>query len=102
MVSSSFICAAVLFCSTIDALNLPYELWLSGGSALGAYIASSSGQSMKMLLTAVPQALRRNPYEKETYMQLMALLYVLLNKARRDGLMSVEGDIEEPYSSPIF
>jgi len=57
---------------------------------------------MKMLLTAVPQALRRNPYEKETYMQLMALLYVLLNKARRDGLMSVEGDIEEPYSSPIF
>src|SRR3546814_12662761 len=35
-------------------------------------------------------------------MELMALLYVLLNKARRDGLMSIESDIEEPESSPIF
>src|SRR3546814_7989295 len=35
-------------------------------------------------------------------MELMALLYVLLNKARRDGLMSIESDIEEPETSPIF
>src|SRR5690606_4429766 len=98
----SVIGAYIFMGGALGALYQPFELLLIGGSALGAYIASSSGQSMKMMLGAIPSVLRRNPYEKETYMQLMALLYVLLNKARRDGLMSVEGDIEEPQASPIF
>src|SRR5690606_11073940 len=86
----------------LGALYQPFEFLLIGGAAAGAYVASSSGQSIKMMLSAIPRVLRRNPYDKDIYMQLMALLYVLLNKARRDGLMSVESDIEEPYSSPIF
>lgn len=94
--------AYVFMGGAMGALYQPFELLLIGGAALGAYLASSSGQSIKMLLAAIPGVLRRNPYGKETYMQLMALLYVLLNKARRDGLMSVEGDIEEPQTSPIF
>lgn len=94
--------AYALMGGAMGALYQPFELLLIGGSAIGAYIASSSGQSMKMLFSVIPRVLRRNPYEKETYMELMALMYVLLNKARRDGLMSVEGDIEEPHSSPIF
>lgn len=98
----SVIGAYVFMGGALGALYQPFELLLIGGSALGAYVASSSGQSMKMMFGAIPKVLRRNPYGKETYMQLMALLYVLLNKARRDGLMSVESDIEEPYSSPIF
>ena len=98
----SVIGAYVFMGGAVGALYQPFELRLIGGAALGAYIASSSGQSIKMMLSAVPKVLRRNPYDKDIYMQLMALLYVLLNKARRDGLMSVEGDIEEPYSSPIF
>lgn len=102
IVSFSVIGAYIFMGGAMGALYQPFELLLIGGSALGAYIASSSGQSMKMMLGAIPKVLRRNPYEKETYMQLMALLYVLLNKARRDGLMSVEGDIEEPQASPIF
>lgn len=98
----SVIGAYILMGGAMGALYQPFELLLIGGAAGGAYIASSSGQSIKMLGQAIPKAMKRNPYGKDTYMELMALLYVLLNKARRDGLMSVEGDIEEPYSSPIF
>jgi chemotaxis protein MotA len=94
--------AYVLMGGAMGALYQPFELLLIGGAAGGAYIASSSGQSVKMLFQAIPSTLKRNPYGKDTYMQLMALLYVLLNKARRDGLMSIEGDIEEPSASPIF
>ena len=102
IVTFSVFGAYVFMGGALGALYQPFELLLIGGSALGAYVASSSGQSIKMLLRAIPGVLKRNPYGKETYMQLMALLYVLLNKARRDGLMSVESDIEEPQSSPIF
>jgi chemotaxis protein MotA len=86
----------------LGALYQPFEFVLIAGSALGAYLASNSGKSMGLLLRAIPTALRRSPYDKPLYMELMALLYVLLNKARRDGLMSVESDIEDPSASPLF
>ncbi len=86
----------------MGALYQPFEFVLIAGSALGAYLASNSGKSIKMLFAAFPLIIKKNPYSKDLYMELMALLYVLLNKARRDGLMSIESDIEEPAASPIF
>ncbi|QAA92912.1 flagellar motor stator protein MotA [Pollutimonas thiosulfatoxidans] len=86
----------------LGALYQPFEFVLIAGAALGAYIASSSGKSVKLLIASMPLIVRKSPYSKELYMELMALLYVLLNKARRDGLMSIESDIEEPETSPIF
>lgn len=86
----------------LGALYQPFEFVLIAGAAFGAYIASSSGKSVKMLMRALPSSLRKSPYEKELYMDLMALLYALLNKARRDGLMSIEKDFEEPATSAIF
>ncbi|HUH60873.1 MAG TPA: flagellar motor stator protein MotA [Candidimonas sp.] len=87
---------------SMGALYQPFEFVLIGGAALGSYLASNSGKSMKMLGTAMPLIVKKSPYSRELYMELMALLYVLLNKARRDGLMAIESDIEEPQNSPIF
>ncbi len=92
----------VLMGGHMGALYQPFEFTLIGGAALGAYIASSNGASIKLLIEAVPKALKRNPYGKPLYMELLALLYTLLNKARRDGLMSIESDIEDPKASAIF
>ena len=86
----------------MGALFQPLELLLIGGGALGAYIAANNGNSIKALLKALPILLKKDPYDKALYMELMALLYALLNKARRDGLMTIESDIEEPEKSPIF
>ena len=86
----------------LGALYQPFEFVLIGGAAFGAYLASSNGKSVKLLTHSLPQVFKKSPYSKELYMELMALLYVLLNKARRDGLMSIESDIEEPETSPIF
>ena len=86
----------------LGALYQPFEFVLIAGAAVGAYIAANNGKSMKLLFSSFPIILRKSPYNKALYMELMALLYVLLNKARRDGLMSVESDIEDPQNSPIF
>jgi len=86
----------------LGALYQPFEFVLIGGAALGAYLAASSGKSVALLFKALPGAVRRSPYDKDLYMELMALLYMLLGKARRDGLMSIEKDIEQPDESPIF
>ena len=86
----------------LGALYQPFEFVLIAGAALGAYIASNNGKSIKLLFSALPAVVKKSPYSKDLYMELMALLYVLLNKARRDGLMSIEADVEDPASSPIF
>ncbi|CAM5190747.1 Chemotaxis protein MotA OS=Castellaniella defragrans OX=75697 GN=HNR28_000441 PE=3 SV=1 [Castellaniella defragrans] len=86
----------------LGALYQPFEFLLIGGAAVGAYISGSNSASIKLLFQSIPKTLKRNPYGKAHYMQLLALMYTLLNKARRDGLMSIEADIEEPASSAVF
>lgn len=86
----------------LGALYQPFEFVLIGGAAFGSYIAASDSVSIGLLLQAVPKAIRPNPYDKPLYMELMELLYTLLNKARRDGLMAIESDIDEPKASAIF
>jgi chemotaxis protein MotA len=53
-------------------------------------------------MQSIPLAVKGAPYSKQSYMEVMGLLYVLLNKARREGLMAIEPHIEDPTSSPIF
>jgi len=86
----------------MGALYQPFEFVLIGGAAVGAYISANSAKSAKLLLKSFPLILKSSPYNKTLYMELMALLYVLLNKARRDGMMSIESDIEDPASSAFF
>ncbi len=86
----------------LGALYQPFELTLIGGAAVGAFMAGNSKKSIGLVGKALPQALKGSPYSKAAYMELMALLYVLLNKARREGLMAIESHIEDPPSSPIF
>lgn len=86
----------------LGALYQPFELTLIGGAAFGAFLAGNSKKSMKLVGQSIPIMLKGSPYSKDVYMELMSLLYVLLNKARREGLMAIESHIEDPKSSPIF
>lgn len=86
----------------LGALYQPFELTLIAGSALGAFLAGNSRKSLGLVMQSIPHAIKGAPYNKAVYMELMALLYVLLNKARREGLMAIESHIEDPANSPIF
>ena len=81
---------------------LPFELVTIGGGALGAFIVSNQPKVLKATAKAIPSALKPSRYTKARYMEIMALLYELLQKARKEGLMSIEADVEEPQSSTIF
>ncbi|MFZ2650916.1 MAG: flagellar motor stator protein MotA [Burkholderiaceae bacterium] len=81
---------------------LPTEMMAIMGGALGAFVVNNQPKVLKATLGAIPKLLTGSKYSKERYMELMALLYDLLQKARKEGLMSIESDVEEPDKSPLF
>jgi len=86
----------------IGALIQPSELVIIAGAGLGAFLVSNPIKTVKATLKTLPTVLKRSIYTKALYMELMGLLYSILTKVRKEGLMSVEGDVENPESSPLF
>jgi len=86
----------------LGALFQPIELLMIGGAAGGAFFVGNTMPAVKATFKAVPNCFKGSKYSKDTYMELMALLYELLGKVRKEGLMSIEGDVERPEESPIF
>jgi chemotaxis protein MotA len=84
------------------ALLQPVELLMIGGAAAGAFFVGNNGKAIKATLKALPTLFKGSRYTKALYMELMSLLFELLSKVRKEGLMSIEGDIENPDESPIF
>src|SRR6266704_6579183 len=86
----------------VAAMLQPVELIMIGGAALGAFVVGSSAKSVKATLVALPSCLKGSKYDKSLYMELMSLLYEILGKVRKEGLMSIERDIENPGESALF
>lgn len=81
---------------------LPFEMATIGGAAVGAFIVNNQPKVIKATLASVKNAIKSSKYTKARYMELMALLYDILQKARKEGLMAIEQDVEEPHESEIF
>jgi chemotaxis protein MotA len=86
----------------LGAMYQPLELLMIGGAAIGAFVIGSPGKTIKATLRVLPSVLQGSKYTKALYMELMALLYEILDKTRKEGLLAVERDIEAPKNSPLF
>lgn len=86
----------------VAAIMQPIELLMIGGSAAGAFVVGNNGKAIKATLKALPSLLKGSHYTKDRYLELMTLLFEILSKVRKEGLMSIEGDIDSPEESPIF
>ncbi len=86
----------------LSVLYQPIEFLIIGGSGIGAFIVGNNFKGIKATVRALPKLMRSSKYNKALYMDLMALLYRLLAKARQQGMLSLEGDLESPKESEIF
>ena len=87
---------------SLAALWVPMEYLAIVGLMIGGFVAGNGPKAIKATMAALPSVLKGSPYNKALYVDLLALLYEILAKVRKEGLMSIEGDIENPESSPIF
>ena len=86
----------------VAVLFQPLELLMIGGAAVGAFFVGNNSKSIKATMKALPSLFKGSQYTREMYMELMSLLFDVLSKVRKEGLMSIEGDIEAPEASPLF
>jgi len=86
----------------VASLFQPVELIMIGGSALGAFFVANTPKTIKSTLKALPSLLKSSKFSKALYIDLLSMLYEILAKVRKEGLMSIESDVENPEASPIF
>ncbi|MDR5753953.1 MULTISPECIES: flagellar motor stator protein MotA [unclassified Caballeronia] len=86
----------------LAALVQPFELLCIFGAAIGAFVVSNPTATLKKTLKALPSIFKSGAYTKEKYLALIALLYELLQKARKEGMMALEADVDAPEASPLF
>ncbi len=81
---------------------LPFELITILGAALGAFLANNQMKVVKASLRGLGQCFKGGRVSKTRYMGLLALMFDILQKARKEGLMAIEKDVESPQESPLF
>jgi len=86
----------------LGALFQPTELLQIGGAALGTFVIANDRKAIMATLRALPSLMQGSKYTKSLYMDLMSMLFETLSKIRKEGLMSLEHDIDNPYDSAIF
>jgi chemotaxis protein MotA len=81
---------------------LPFELITIGGATIGAFLANNQMKVVKATVKGLGECFKGSKYTKARYMELMALMFDILQKARKEGLMAIEKDVEEPHESELF
>lgn len=81
---------------------LPFEFVIIMGGALGAFVVNNQPKVLRATLAALPLLLKGSLHTKQRHMELLTMLHGILQKARRDGLMAIEKDVEAPQDSPLF
>ena len=84
------------------ALWHPSELLVIFGAAMGAFIIANPIKVIKKVGQNFGLLLRGSKYSKQLYLDTLSLMYDLLNKARKDGMVALEADVDEPENSAIF
>ncbi|MCJ1883634.1 flagellar motor stator protein MotA [Pseudomonas sp. LA21] len=85
----------------IAAIIQPFEVLIIGGAALGAFLQANPGSTFMTVLKKAPKMFS-NRFTHTFYLEVLGMLYEVLNKSRREGMMAIEADVEDPGASPIF
>src|SRR5438874_7437315 len=86
----------------LKVLMQPAELIIIGGAAIGTVLIANPVHLLKQMAVGLTGAFGGSKFSKPVHLASLKTVYDLLNKARREGLVSLESDVEDPSKSPIL
>jgi len=101
VVFASVLGGFILSGGKVAALIHPFEVLIIGGAALGGFLQANPGSTfMQVFKKSLKMFSTR--FTHTFYLEVLGMLYEILNKSRREGMMAIEADIEDPSASAIF
>src|SRR5258706_8760943 len=86
----------------IRVLVQPAELLIIGGAALGTVLIANPLYILKKIVGGLAGVFGSSKYGKAQYLESLKMLYELFSRARKEGLMALESDSDNPEQSPVF
>lgn len=86
----------------LRVLLQPAELLIIGGAAAGTVLIANPLHVLKQIVGGLGSIFGAARYTRQRYIETLKMMFDLLNKARREGLVALENDIEEPGKSAVF
>jgi chemotaxis protein MotA len=86
----------------VAVLMQPSEFVIIGGAAIGTLLAANPLHVLKRIAVGILGSLKGSKFTKTRYLDSLKMMFHLFKKARKDGLVAIESDIEEPEKSQLF
>jgi len=86
----------------LGVLFQPAELVIIFGAAIGSLVISSPKKVLLLVTGSIKSIFESGEVTKETYLDLMILMNRLFRKIRKEGLLAIETDVDNPKQSAIF
>jgi chemotaxis protein MotA len=86
----------------IMVLVQPAEVLILVGAAIGTLLVANPMHIIKGVVAGLLGVLKGSKFDKKHYLSTLKMMYEFLNKVRKEGLLSVEMDVEKPSESSIF
>jgi chemotaxis protein MotA len=107
IVGSALVLASVLGSFMMEGGSLlllwhPSEFVIILGAAMGAFLTSSPLKVVKGSFSASIGLMKGPKYRRSDYLDLLKLLYDILVKIRKSGMLAIEADVESPAKSKLF
>jgi chemotaxis protein MotA len=80
----------------------PTEILIIVGAAFGAFLTSNPPKVSKAAFRDAISFHKGGRYKREDYVTLLKLMYDILMKIRKEGVMAIENDLEKPDGSALF
>lgn len=87
---------------SLAVLVQPAEVVIIGGSALGTLLIANPLATVIGIFKGILGALKPSPYTQNFYLDTLKMMNDLFMHARKNGLVKLEADVEEPDKSPLF
>jgi chemotaxis protein MotA len=86
----------------LAVLVQPAELLILVGAAIGTLLVANPMHIIKGVIAGLMGVLKGSKFSKQRYLSTLKMMYQFLNKVRKEGLLSVEMDVEKPKESGVF
>ena len=86
----------------LRVLVQPAELLIIAGAGIGTLLIANPLHILKSIGGALPAILKGSKFTKSWYLDSLKMMYELFGRARRDGLVALESDTDDPEKSQIF